>query len=173
VRRLISSSRIEPPDAAPAESLIADLARAFHVGPAELRDPQIFRWDERAWMPPLASDPLTFMIGFFSPETRVRIPVAVPPKVPLATGLCGRRSSSRFTLGEEAEDALRNFIRSLEEPVPSPRLDLEPRTGDAPREFATGGEWDQRVLRAVVHLDRHGKPRQPRPGRVTYAGEHL
>ena len=57
--------------------------------------------------------------------------------------------------------------------MPSPRVDFEPGAADTPREFAAGGERDERVLGAVVYLDRYPEPRQPRPARVTHAGEQL
>lgn len=50
-RRVTGFASPPASEEAPAAALIADLADAFGVETARLRDPQVFRWSERPWIP--------------------------------------------------------------------------------------------------------------------------
>ena len=96
------------------------------------------------------------MIGMASSLEQLRQRLALLPGV-------GPKMAERlaFYLLRASPKEVQDLIRTLEEPVPSPRVDFEPGAADTPREFAAGGERDERILGTVVYLDRHPELRQP------------
>src|SRR5205823_5303208 len=82
-------------------------------------------------------------------------------------------SRARFRLGEESQDALADLLQALKNAVPGTFVDHEPSTGNPASELPAAREGHEAILSAVMHLNRHRQTVQPRPGRMTCAGEEL
>src|SRR5205814_1375003 len=65
------------------------------------------------------------------------------------------------------------LVQALEYAVPGTFEYLELSTGDPASELLAGCERHEAILSAVMHLNRHRQTGQPRPGRMTCAGEEL